>query len=374
MGHAAESAEDNVGLSLRDSRPERCSCDRLRRGVREPRRASTSTGHGAVLFDGTFYREDELVRLGLSKAVAKDMAHLPISGESGSLARLASLKARKIYTHINNTNPILAPSSEERRAVEAAGWEVAFDGMEISHERRAERSPMDADAFVARLRAEGEKRYHDRHPFHIAMHAGKLSREQIQAWVRNRFYYQTRIPIKDAIILSKSEDPGVPARCGCIASSITTARSEGEGGLAQWLRLAHGVGLDVDEVKSLRDVLPGRSLRVRRLRAARARAAARRGGRVVAHRVLRAGHHGAPHRRLGDALPVGRGRDARVLPRPRDPREGGLARGHRLRARARDDARGAGALHRRAHHEDARSSGRCSTPSSTAHPLDGGER
>src|SRR6187401_322735 len=66
---------------------------------------------------------------------------------------------------------------------------------------------MDSAAFVARLRAEGEKRYHDRHPFHIAMHAGQLSREQIQAWVRNRFYYQTRIPINDAIILSKSEEP-----------------------------------------------------------------------------------------------------------------------------------------------------------------------
>jgi pyrroloquinoline quinone biosynthesis protein B len=59
------------------------------------------------------------------------MAHVPISGESGSLAGLASLRTRKIYTHVNNTNPILAPS-DERRAVEAAGWEVAFDGMEIT--------------------------------------------------------------------------------------------------------------------------------------------------------------------------------------------------------------------------------------------------
>jgi pyrroloquinoline quinone biosynthesis protein B len=130
MGHAAESAEDNVGLSLRDSgAPDApaiayaAACASLR-GV-------DLSNHGAVLFDGTFYREDELVRLGLSKAVAKDMAHMPISGESGSVAQLAALKARKIFTHINNTNPILA-RSEERRAVEAAGWEVAFDGMEIT--------------------------------------------------------------------------------------------------------------------------------------------------------------------------------------------------------------------------------------------------
>ena len=130
MGHAADSPEDNVGLSLRDADVKdapglayAAACASLD-GV-------DLRGHSAVLFDGTFFREDELIRLGLSKAVAKDMAHMPISGESGSLAGLASLKARKIYTHINNTNPILS-LSEERRAVEAAGWEVAFDGMEIT--------------------------------------------------------------------------------------------------------------------------------------------------------------------------------------------------------------------------------------------------
>lgn len=117
-------------------------------------------------------------------------------------------------------------------------------------------APLDAEAFVARLRAEGEKRYHDRHPFHVKMHAGQLSREQIQAWVRNRFYYQTRIPIKDAIILSKSEDPAF-RRLWMHRISDHDGVKEGEGGLAQWLRLAKGVGLDVDEVKSLRGVLPG---------------------------------------------------------------------------------------------------------------------
>ena len=66
---------------------------------------------------------------------------------------------------------------------------------------------MTREEFLARLKAEGEKRYHDQHPFHVRMHAGELSRAQIQGWVINRYYYQTRIPIKDAIILSKSEDP-----------------------------------------------------------------------------------------------------------------------------------------------------------------------
>ena len=62
------------------------------------------------------------------------------------------------------------------------------------------------DAFLDRLRAEGAARYHDHHTFHIAMHEGTLTKLQLQAWVQNRFYYQTRIPIKDALILSKSED------------------------------------------------------------------------------------------------------------------------------------------------------------------------
>jgi pyrroloquinoline-quinone synthase len=115
---------------------------------------------------------------------------------------------------------------------------------------------LDSEAFIARLKAEGEKRYHDRHPFHIAMHEGKLSREQIQAWVRNRYYYQTRIPIKDAVILSKSEDPAF-RRVWIRRITDHDGSEDGAGGIAQWLRLAHGVGLDLDEVKSLRAVLPG---------------------------------------------------------------------------------------------------------------------
>jgi pyrroloquinoline-quinone synthase len=110
--------------------------------------------------------------------------------------------------------------------------------------------------FVEQLRAEGAARYHDHHPFHVAMHAGTLTREQLQAWVRNRFYYQTRIPIKDALILAKSEDPEFRRRWIRRIHDHDGAQA-GEGGLALWLRLASGVGLDPDEVASLRGVLPG---------------------------------------------------------------------------------------------------------------------
>lgn len=121
---------------------------------------------------------------------------------------------------------------------------------------RASEPTLDAEAFVARLRDEGAKRYHDLHPFHVRMHAGSLTRTQIQAWVANRFYYQTRIPIKDAIVVSKSEDPAF-RRSWMRRIVDHDGATDGEGGLAQWLRLAKGVGLDPDEVRSLRHVLPG---------------------------------------------------------------------------------------------------------------------
>ena len=85
-----------------------------------------------VLFDGSFWSETELEARGVGTRTACAMGHLPIGGRDGSLARLGSLSAiRKIYTHINNTNPILDEDSPERRAVAGAGWEVAGDGMEL---------------------------------------------------------------------------------------------------------------------------------------------------------------------------------------------------------------------------------------------------
>ena len=87
----------------------------------------------ALLLDGTFWSSDELSRPGLSKSRAEDMAHLPIGDPGGSLEQTARLAARRrIYTHVNNTNPILVEGSAERRAVEDAGWEVAWDGMDIA--------------------------------------------------------------------------------------------------------------------------------------------------------------------------------------------------------------------------------------------------
>jgi pyrroloquinoline-quinone synthase len=115
--------------------------------------------------------------------------------------------------------------------------------------------PLSADELVARLRSEGAQRYHNRHPFNARMHAGQLSKSELQRWVVNRFYYQTRIPIKDAIIVSKSEDPAF-RRAWIRRIGDHDGGREGEGGLAEWLVLARGLGLDEEEVRSCRGVLP----------------------------------------------------------------------------------------------------------------------
>jgi pyrroloquinoline quinone biosynthesis protein B len=85
-----------------------------------------------LLFDGTFWSEDEMELRGAGERTASAMGHVPISGSAGSLARLSDLSIRKIYTHMNNTNPVLDENSAERREVEKAGWEVAEDGTDFA--------------------------------------------------------------------------------------------------------------------------------------------------------------------------------------------------------------------------------------------------
>jgi pyrroloquinoline-quinone synthase len=115
---------------------------------------------------------------------------------------------------------------------------------------------LSAEEFTAWLKREGAERYHDHHRYHVLMHAGKLTQPQLQQWVLNRYYYQTRIPIKDALILSKSDDPAF-RRMWIRRIQDHDGTAEGEGGLDMWLRLAQGVGLDREEVRSCRSVLPG---------------------------------------------------------------------------------------------------------------------
>jgi pyrroloquinoline quinone biosynthesis protein B len=84
-----------------------------------------------ILIDGTLFADDEMIRSHTGNKTGRRMGHMPIDGEDGTLAALASVPARKVFVHINNTNAMLIDGSPERRKVEAAGWEVAEDGLEI---------------------------------------------------------------------------------------------------------------------------------------------------------------------------------------------------------------------------------------------------
>jgi pyrroloquinoline quinone biosynthesis protein B len=128
-GVAHPSIGDNVGLLLRDGDQTLAYATSVASLDGFVRRVRSAT---CLLFDGTFYASDELERLGIEGGSAEDMAHLPVGGAHGSLAGLAALSVkRRIYTHVNNTNPMLMRRSFERTAVRRAGWEVAFDGMEL---------------------------------------------------------------------------------------------------------------------------------------------------------------------------------------------------------------------------------------------------
>jgi len=112
------------------------------------------------------------------------------------------------------------------------------------------------DELEAELRAIGAVRYHHLHPFHKLLHGGKLSKQQVQAWALNRYYYQVMIPIKDAHALTRL--PTSELRREWRRRIIDhDGDREGTGGIERWLKLAEGVGLDRAYVQSTEGILPG---------------------------------------------------------------------------------------------------------------------
>ena len=84
------------------------------------------------MFDGTLFTDDEMITQGLSHKTGKRMGHISMSGFEGSITAFKDLNVkRRVYVHINNSNPVLRKGSTERAEVEQAGWEIAYDGMEI---------------------------------------------------------------------------------------------------------------------------------------------------------------------------------------------------------------------------------------------------
>ena len=122
---------DNIGIRIVDERTGGAVFYAPGMGEMEPHLHPFLSAADCVMLDGTFWTDDELVRLGVSKKHARDMGHLPQSGPGGMLEVLKPLAARKILIHIHNTNPILDEDSPERAVLDKAGVEVAYDGMEI---------------------------------------------------------------------------------------------------------------------------------------------------------------------------------------------------------------------------------------------------
>jgi pyrroloquinoline quinone biosynthesis protein D len=111
------------------------------------------------------------------------------------------------------------------------------------------------DELEVRLKAIGAERYHNKHPFHLLMNKGALSKDQLRAWALNRYCYQATIPIKDAVILSRMTDPAM-RRIWRQRIVDHDGERDGEGGIERWLVLSDGLGLDRGYVTAMTGVLP----------------------------------------------------------------------------------------------------------------------
>jgi pyrroloquinoline quinone biosynthesis protein B len=123
---------DTLGLSITDKATGKCfyfiaACAEVTDALK-----AEIDGAALVFFDGTVWRDDEMIRAGLGHKTGRSMGHVAMSGDDGAIARLADLSIdRKLFLHINNSNPALLPGSPERNAAEQAGWQIPADGTEI---------------------------------------------------------------------------------------------------------------------------------------------------------------------------------------------------------------------------------------------------
>ena len=129
-------------------------------------------------------------------------------------------------------------------------------GTMISADIKSPTELLTPDELRERLQAVGAARYHHKHPFHLRMHQGELTRGQLQAWALNRYYYQSRIPIKDSLLMAKSEDPAF-RRAWRKRILDHDGNQDGYGGVEKWIQLAEASGLKREQVIPCKGVLPG---------------------------------------------------------------------------------------------------------------------
>ena len=182
-------------------------------------------GAPLVFFDGTVWRDDELIAAGLGNKTGQGMGHISMSGDHGAIDALpASISRRKMFLHINNSNPALLNGSAERKIAEQARAgrfppterrscceRDANHRNDRAFDRQGHRA-QHAEDLEATLRQIGATRYHSLHPFHRLLHGGKLNKGQVQAWALNRYYYQSTIPLKDAVVISRFRDRDIRHR------------------------------------------------------------------------------------------------------------------------------------------------------------------
>jgi pyrroloquinoline-quinone synthase len=188
----------------------------------------------------------------------------PVGARNGSLA--ARRRKRQSGSDPRQLpRPLRAHAPEQHQSSSARGLRSAQGALEGGDRGRARRhgtarmsgegTALDRADFEVWLRRESSARYHDKHPFHVAMHEGRLGRREIAVWIVNRYYYQTRIPIKDALILAKSEDSAF-RREWLRRLRDQDGEHAGAGGLELWLRLGEAAGIAREELITHAHVLP----------------------------------------------------------------------------------------------------------------------
>ena len=204
-------------------------------------------GSAPVFFDGTLWRDDEMIRMGVGEKTGRRMGHISMSGASGAIAAFGDLAVRRrIFIHINNTNPVLFENSPERHEARG-GWlgdRFRRDGgaamsptLTGSDAGRTRQTLLTSDQLEAELRAIGAERYHNRHPFHRRLHGGKLDRGPGAGLGAQPLLLPDADPEPRTRSCRAPADRRSCAANGGGACSTMTATTTGDGGIARWLHL-----------------------------------------------------------------------------------------------------------------------------------------